>query len=560
MKKLLSLFVGLAFLLVGCSNGNGGGKHYNPYSVTEDEVSNIYKGDKKDFHIKTWYESQVGVFDLEQDDESGVVNAKYRKTSGNGYAHLFTTASGPFADFTYINIRAKGTPGKSIAMRLAYDPIDLEKTNVLGNDVSFSLTEDYVVHTLKVKGTLKTRLDMVNRICIFPELGVAGSSVRGSFTFNDVWFSQEIPEGATWENKGVDSGDTSVTVNGWKTQAWTFYTLYPDGENTGITYSQAAEWAYIEKSVEVSEEEDHNVLNFSFENVLDASGSQSVTSIVFKLSGDVKEHVTEGVEYDYYTYYESIIYVYDTTNEKEVQPGEDGLVHLEIPISNALTAIGNHHENGYRVVILVESRPDDFEKFFYERDGHMIVHDTYCSHKEGIKREDYTQYNENTYVLTDKDGVDKNVTYTNINPGSYWPRLCRHIKTEVGQSVTLTIRNNGEETVKIGIHAGIFSDERSDAEKNNMFFPLYKNNGIGAAGYFEDGEDAFIEAGEEREFLIEVDASTAHGVDASKDKIDVICLLIDNCWSLDEMEEHLPETADFTARSGDIDLVSFEVE
>lgn len=544
MKKLSILFLSLGLLVTSCNNTPSA---YNPYaSLTSDEVANIYNGDHNDFHINTWYTSQFGIVDVSENYDTGVVTTSYAKSRGSEYAHMYTTVGGPFADFTYINIKAKGTPGKSIAMRLCYDPMDLQTSNVLGNDISFSLTEEYSIHTLKVKGTLKTRLDLVNRVCIFPEIGNSGSSIRGEFSISDCWFSKEIPENAKWENTGVDSGDSSANVNGWKTQAWTLYTLYDAGNNkTGITYTQAAEWALVEKEIEINPGD--NVINFSFENKKDVMDELSVSHIVFKLSGDVKEHVTENVEYDYYTYYESVIYTYDVTNENEVAPDANGVVNLSLPIATALNDIGSHHENGYRVVMLIESRPDDFHKFEYSRDGHMVINSMTTSNDPNVQIQKYTQYGENTYTLTDKEGVDTNVTYTNVRGDAYWPRLCRHIETEVGQSVEVTIHNNGEEAVRIGLHAGIFIDGRSDSTHNNNFFPLWKNNGRGAQGYFEDGETFDVEPGEDYVVTVSVDTSTEHGVDASVDTINVITFLIDNCYG------------DDAVRSGDIDLVSFEV-
>ena len=144
---------------------------------------------------------------------------------------------------------------------------------------------------------------------------------------------------------------------------------------------------------------------------------------------------TEGVEYDYYTYYESVIYTYDVTNPNEVAPDANGVINLTLPIATALNDIGSHHEGGYRVVMLIESRPDDFHKFEYSRDGHIVINSMTTSNDPNVQIQKYTQYGENTYTLTDKEGVDTNVTYTNVKGSAYWPRLCRHIETEVGQSV-----------------------------------------------------------------------------------------------------------------------------
>lgn len=360
MKKILVLFVGLSLLMSACGTSNN--KHYNPYSVEEgEEAANIYKGDNQELHINTWYPSEEGSFDIEENFDTHEVKVKYRKAVG-GYTHIYTTTSGPLADFTYINIKAKGTPGKSIAMRMCYDPSDLENTNVLGNDVSFSLTEDYSIHSLKVKGVYKTRLDLVKRVCIFPEIGTAGSDVRDTFTISDCWFSKEIPDGGRWENTGVDSGDTSATINGWKAQAWTGYTLYPVGKEAGISYKLAADWAYVEKDVEIKENE--NVLNFSFKNIKKTlSDELSVSHMHIKLVGDELYFEDEGVEYGYPVYAEEIVYTYDPINKTdEVKPDDNGNINLKIPLGTALNRIGPSHKNGYRIALVIESDPDAAKK------------------------------------------------------------------------------------------------------------------------------------------------------------------------------------------------------
>ena len=546
MKRLFK-YISILFanlLIVSCSSNSV--KHYNPYNVDADEYANIYKGDKEDFYLHSWYEADADIIRIEEDFDTGLVKANYRKGVNYEYTYMYTSVCGPFADFTYINFFAKGTPGKSITFRVCYDEIDLEKSNVLGNDVSFSLGENYEIYTLKVKGTYKTRLDLVKRVCIFPEIGLSGSSIRDSFSFKSCWFSKEMPEGAKWVNEGVDTGDTTINVNGWRTQSWTFYTLYDKGNGlTGLTYNMAAEYAYIEKDIDINE--DDNVLRFSFENILSVDDKLSVSHIVFKISGDVKEHIVDGVEYDYYTYYDSIPYIYDLTKSDEIMPDENNLITLNIPISSALSTIGNHHENGYRLTLLIESRVDDFDKFLFSRDGHMIIHDTYTLYQEDIVEELYSQFGENTYVLSNKDGVEKNVTYTNIRGNAYWPRLCRQIKTNVGDKIHVVLHNNLTSPVRIGLHAGILNDDRSDSEKNNMFFPLFQNNGKNSDGYFMDGSTFDINGEEDYELTISVDEDSQYGVDYQNDTINVIQFLIDNCYG------------DTTLRSGDIDIVKVEI-
>lgn len=535
MKKKLFLSFIVALLLSGCASSNDNTKTYDPYKDRE-EVNNHYTGDGEDFHLKGWYPVDHGLIEVEEGEEETKVS--YSKGVNYEYTHLFTSVMGRFADFTYINILAKGTPGKGITFRLVYDNVDLEKSNCLGNDTSFSLNEQYSIHTLKVKGTYKNRMDLLTKVCIFPEIGLSGINVTGEFYFKDVWFSKEIPEGAKLENPGVDTGDTTSTVNGWTTQAWTGYTLYSAGNNlTGVKYSQAGEWAFIEKDIEI--DPTHNGLKFVFENKI-SSKNLSISNIHFLLRGDVSHHVSEGVEYEYDVYYEGAIYTYDTTKEDEFKADENNIVTIEASITQALNAIGDHHENGYRLVLLIESHPDYYDTYRRQKDGEMIIREATTVTGE-YEVDEYSQGGLNTYTITEAEGVERNITYTDVKGNAYYPRVSRTIEMEVGQSVSVVIRNNGTESVRIGFHAGRTPDDRSDAN-NNMFFPLYKNNGKDNNGYFMDGETIDIPAEETTMFVATVDEQF------EGETFNVIQFLIDNCYGDDKL------------RSGNIDIVSVTIE
>ena len=510
-------------------------KPYDPYRDRE-ETSNNYNGTGDEFHLSSWYASDYGLITIEE--EEGETKVNYSKDTNFEYTYMFTSVTGRFADFSYINILAKGTPGKSIAFRLCYDNVDLENSNCLGNDTSFSLNEEYSIHTLKVKGTMKNRMDLLTRVCIFPEIGLSGISVMGEFYFKDVWFSKTMPENAKLENPGVDTGDTTSNVNGWTTQAWTGYTLYSLGNNkTGLKYSSAAEWAFTEKNIEINEGD--NGLRFVFENKI-SSKKLSISNIHFLLRGDVASHVSEGVEYEYDIYYEGAIYTYDITKDNEVEPDENNIVTLELPLESALNKIGNHHENGYRLTLLIESHPEDYDTYRKQKDGEMVIMET-STFKSEFEIDEYTQEGLNTYTITKAEGVERNITYTDVRGDAYYPRITRTVSMNVGQTVTLTFRNNGENSVRIGVHAGKISDERSDT-LNNLFFPLFKNQGKDEDGYFRDGETIDILPGETQSVVASVDSQFEGEV------FTAIQLLIDNCYG------------DQVKRSGNIDIVSVVIE
>ena len=537
MKKIIAL-VFASLLLVGCSSSQN---PYNPYASREgEEVLNKYEGDGNDFHISKWYPSEAGQITIDEGEE---VKVEYTKNVDFEYTNLYTTVMGRFADFEYINFKAKGTPGKGIAFRMYYGEKENELANVLGDDVSFSLTSEYAVHSLKVKDVYKTRMDLLRKVCIFPEIGVSGST--GTFTFSDVWFSKEMPEGSTWENPGVDTGDSSVTVNGWRTEGWTQYTLYSEGTKTGVKYSKAAEYAYIEKSMDIKEGD--NGLEFKFEN-MKLGGLPSVTCIRFIIRADVSRYVTEDVEYPYYEYYEATAYGYDLTKEDEFQPDANGITTVRFSLADALDSIGEHHENGYRLTLMIESHPDDDAKYKRYRNGEMVIHEFSTFYDPSYKVDMYSVDEPGVYELNDIEGIEKNVTYENLQGDKYWPRIRRRIETTPSDTIRVKLHNNSTtDAVKVAIHAGIFHDERTNAQNNN-FFPLWEYRGY-SGEWLNDGQTLDIPANSDLVVNITKnrnDYDDENGVKA-EDAIDSVLFLFDNIYG------------DTVKRSGNVDIVSVEV-
>ena len=533
MKRIIPLLFA-ALMLVACSDNASA---YNPYASREGmDISNKYEGDGNDFHLHHWYESEAGQCEVDESDE--LVNIKYTKNVNYEYSNVYTTVIGRFGDFEYLNFKAKGTPGKGVTFRMYYGEGETELHNVLGDDVSFSLNSEYSVHSLKVKDVYKTRMDLLTKVCIYPEIGLAG--VTGEFSFTDVWFSKEMPEGSNWENKGVDSGDTSVTVNGWRTEGWTMYTLYQVGTKTGVRYTKAAEYAFIEKSIDIKEGD--NGMKFVFENKL-INDLPSVTCIRFMLRGDVSQHVVD-VEYPYDLYYEAMVYQYDLTKESEVQP-VNGITTLEFSLLSGFDAIGEHHENGYRLTLLIESHPDDDPKYKRYRNGEMLIHEVSTFYDEHFLPDEYSCDVLDVYNITRKDGVERNITYTNIKGDAYWPRVRRAVVATPGSTITVKIRNNGAESVKIGLHAGIFHDERENAQNNN-FFALWEYRGHGAGGWLDDGNTFDIASG--ATYSASITKNRSDELVRPEDAIDSILFVIDSCYG------------DETLRSGDIDIVSVEID
>lgn len=541
---------------------------YNYYG-NRGEALNSYSGDGQDLHLSRFYPSHDNCMTIEEGDSSTKVTYSILE----GYAHMYTEVTGMCSDFNYINIKARGTPGRSITFRLFvenYQNQEDEQYNILGKDVSFSFDEGNKVYSLKMKSTMQTRLDLLKKVAIYPEIGQTGVDLRGEFTFEDLWFSKELPEGADLKNPGVDSGDTSVSVNGWKAEGWTMYTLYPLGSGkTGVRYNAAADWASIERDVEVAPTD--KSLIFAFENKL-ISKKQSVTCMHMFLKGDVKQHINAGdivdgkvVEYEYDIFYEQEIYSYDISPEhvdKEVQPDENNITTLQISIEMAYMKLKNHMENGLKLMLRLESTPDDYTKYRRSRDGDMVIHSVNLS-PDKVEVDAYSQYGGNSYVFNDKDGMNRNITYTNISRKSY-AKIARAIDTDNTTHdtiITVKIRNNGTEYVRCCIHAGVYLDEERSDDQNSLFYPLWEIHEPmkNADGYFTDGQTNDIQPGETLTVSIFVNSSLA----TPEDKIDVIQFLFDSCRGEmpnpdDPSYDPIAEPDPKEKYSGDIDIVSIQ--
>ena len=557
MKKSKLLIFGImSLLLASCGNTTPQGKAYDPYIDRYQEgvveIENTYKGDKKDFYLHDFYPSHAGGV-IKAELENDEYHVTYNKSSATNYANISTPVIGRFSDFTYLNIHAKGNLGQPLSIRAFYDVEDNYRSNVFGGDTYISVDSTYKTYSLKVKKTYRTVMDLLYQVAIYPELGQASA---GEFYFDKIWFSTSLPEDSIWVNDQVDSGGSSIIVNGWETFTWTNYNLFQlSQEETGLKYVKAGEWANVQHRLTSEEETQlagpNNAFRFTFKDNVDILGRKTISTITFKLVGDkIGEGVTED-GYSYNIYQEYVMSHYITKNDYETHVNEDGYVVFDVPFSSALTYIGDLHQDGYYFSMLIESDPGYKSEYQFNPDGDMVFKSLSFS-KVDEEIELYSQGSgEYQSLLSDKEGVEKNIQYTSMPAQTYWPRVERLVIDSSRDSVIkMTIRNNSDHEVKIGAHAGTIDPTRSDA-KNNNFFPLWSYGAKNADGYFTDGQNYILEAEEVICIEIQVDYVDAH----EDDKITVIQLLIDNCWANEEMEE-IPDFNMY--RTGDIDVVSVE--
>ncbi len=549
-----------SLMLVACSsNTQTPSKAYDPYADRYGEdagiIQNTYTGDKKDFYLDGFYGSDAGGVITTIREDNDVYHILYDKSTSTNYANVATTVIGRLSDFTYLNIHAKGNLGQPISIRAWYDDNDNYQSNIFGVDNYISLRGEYKTYSLKVKKTYQTYMDLLCGVAIYPEIGQASN---GEFYFDKVWFSTTLPENAEWANPKVDSGGESIVVNDWETFSWTNYNLFPLGPNeTGLKYVKAAEWGNVQYKFSEDDEREifennKNSVKFSFKDNVDILNRKSISAITFKLVGDkIGEGVTpEGYEYNIYQEY--VMYHYIARTDYDSHVDEQGYVNLTIPLTAALVSIGDLHKDGYYFSMLIESDPGFLSEYQFTPSGDMsFKRITFIDSGEEI--DPYSQgAGEYQYVLSDKDGVEKNVSYTNMPSNTFWPRVERLVlNSNKNSTIEVLLRNNSDHVIKIGAHAGLIDGVRSDA-KNNNFFPLWSYGERNDDGYFTDGQNFFIPGGEELTITMSVNYSQAK----ENDKIEVIQFLIDNCWNNDD-EVDYPDYPKI--RSGNLDFVSVTV-
>lgn len=433
MKKILCALI-IILGMVGCDNtsssGNGEPQEYvNKYSTKADRFD--ISLDSENWYISSWQ-------DLQTSYSNGELTTKYHKSGDSGYADIYANIEGKFADFSYINIKAKAeTKGDTnITIGLYNDNAKKEEEfdsfgNLMGSDVNLTLSDEYSYYTLKIKGTYRYRIDLAKAISITPNKGITDDS-ESSFTIAELFFSTTIPEGYEWKNTGVDSGeDEGISVYNWSTFTWTGYSLLPNKEKEaslivnaapGDEAGRCAEYAYLERKIEVNELD--NVLKFAFVNQTRNGKPNSITRITFFLRGDVKERVTPPDGYAYNLYYEAKIYNYRYGDQNEVLEDENGVINLHIPIQSALSELKDHSEDGLRLTLLVESDPsergirDENTKYNYDGNGAMDIKEVSTYNNSNITATTWRTETWTNYSIVSSIDNKTTVSFTSLG-GEY---------------------------------------------------------------------------------------------------------------------------------------------
>ncbi len=449
---------------------------------------NYYYGDGEDVHLQGWIASQTddawtieeGYTDTEAEGSPVVTHLGYSKN--DAWRNFGVKIDGEYSDFAYLNItmraRARLTEGAvSVNMKIVNPVTGRENMNVLGSDLYFDVSTDvYTTYTFEIPSKYRQILDVTNDVCLFPEPGIENSATihAGDIYVKDMWFSKERPA------DGVTPVDDT-----WRTEAWCGYEVTRGGENEAvISYNNPADWSRFYRPV-LREEiflEDGTVnnmlkLQFTSDTVTlgDTVYEDSVEQFQFGIWGDPNPG-TEAAYYQqwfgqYYRdkYEDTGTWSNNNTTLKVEKDEETGVITLYCQVAPMLMAMAGHYDQQIWIVFNLESQPhggasDQAPGYIhgavpFDGVGQMTILSSEFYYDENeplytepvINESGWESSVADAYTITsEKAGVLANVTYTDLQPGA-WCCVAYGIEASRGNTLTITLRNNGEAQALYGI-------------------------------------------------------------------------------------------------------------
>ena len=470
---------------------------------------NYYYGDGQDVHLTGWFPSVPDEIFLVTEESEAVKMHYYNNESWRNFG---VSIEGKYSDFSWLNLTMKsgGTQDIVSAFVKIVNPIREEgdNMNVLGSDVYFDLSGEYVTYSFYVPAIYRQILDVVNDVCLFPDPGMTGT--YGDIYVKDAWFSKAQPEGS----KLVNEQDSDATA-GWTAEAWTGYNLRrAENAEVRLSWNRPAEWAGAFRTV-VLPGEPVNKLTFTFTSDAVENAPDSVDHFQLILRGD-EARWNEGGWWDYYEQW-----LVDYEKGGIYTPNEEGEIVMEIPVGAKLAAMEGQHNKQLLLGLQVESVPTAAGK--YDGRGQMTVKSVEFSWDEDFEQEQppaetlrwqVVSNGAKYYNISQKEGVLANVSYADV-PKSLWANLYADVPVADRKGkVSVTLRNNGTEKV---------------------WYKSSLDSSTSIAGTEKYGT---IEAGQTTTIVMETtQAYTA------------ITLFIDGCCTDDEVPEE-------TLFSGNVDIVS----
>ena len=452
--------------------------------------TNFYYGDGQDVYLQGWITSvtndawTVEEGFVDEDAEGAPVVTRLGYSKNDAWRNFGVKIDGNYSDFSYLNITMRAetrglTPGAvNVNMKIVNPIPEKDGVNVLGSDLYFDVSMDtYTTYSFQIPSIYREILDVTNDVCLFPEPGIANSDVihAGDIYVKDMWFSKERPA------DGVTPVDDT-----WRTEAWCGYEVTRGGESEAIiSYNRPADWSRFYRPVPYDEifMEDgtvNNMLKLQFTSDTVTIGEtvyeDSVEQFQVGLWGNVKPGSSEGYYQQWFgQYYRD---KYEDTNDWSNNPSvfkvekdeETGIVTLYCRVAPALMAMEGNYDEQIWICFNLESQPQGGPSDQAPGYIHGAVPFDGIGQMTILSSEFYFDENEPVYsapvvndsgwnssvagaytVSSEKAGVIANVTYKDLAP-DMWCCVAYAINgTAEGNTLTIQLKNNGEEKVLYGI-------------------------------------------------------------------------------------------------------------
>lgn len=449
---------------------------------------NCYYGDGEDVHLGGWITSVTNdAWTVEENytDETVegapvVTHLGYSKN--DAWRNFGVKIDGDYSDFSYLNItmraKTRGTNSAvSVFLKIVNPITGRDDMNVLGSDLYFDVSTDvYTTYTFEIPSKYRQILDVVEDVCLFPEPGIANTDTihAGDIYVKDMWFSKESPE------DGVTPVDDT-----WRTEAWCGYDVTRGGNNEAvISYNKPADWSRFYRPVprdEIFLEDGtvNNMLKLQFTSDTVKYGEteyvDSVEQFQFGIWGDADP--TSDAQYyqqwfgQYYRdkYEDTGTWSNNNTTLKVEKDEETGVITLYCQVAPLLMAMEGHYDQQIWIVFNLESQPqgggsDQAPGYIhgpvsFDGIGQMTIlsSEFYFDKNEPVYSEPVVNESgwessvAGAYVISsEKSDVVANVTYTDL-AADRWCCVAYGIDSSRGNTVTITLRNNGTEQVLYGI-------------------------------------------------------------------------------------------------------------
>lgn len=326
---------------------------------------NVYtEGDT--FEFAKW-QGQDLVYTVSE-TENGT-HAEYTKLmSDSGDLAMIATIScdRPFA---YVNFEVSGTADKEVIVSVGDSVIAL---GTIGEQ-HFFLTETKTIYTFKF--TNKLALVGATDVYMNVDPGNTGLEAKGSIDIYRSWFSDEIPEGAVYEDPSTlrqytfAQGSSWSRCNGWFLDtSWTRMKITPSsGSGVHVVTTgndQAKEFASIIYPIEPNETTTTLTIEMRDED-------DTVSNIAILLRGGQRSWNEAGQYWDYYeaglTYY----------GAEDLVKDEDGRFTITFDLSESVKAIGeNVDDDGLMIVMFVEDHTGHPEYASGDRKFDFVIEST----------------------------------------------------------------------------------------------------------------------------------------------------------------------------------------